>query len=199
MECCLLRAYGITRKKIRRVALQRSDSLRGAFMAQFFVFNVDQVVWIDESGSDGRDQSQKNAYALQGQVPVVHWFLSRGTRTNAITAICSSGLVSLELTTSKINQEVFFDYVRRSLIPNLMPLMESIPSVHHVSEVLDLFHQGRILMLFLPPYNLDLNPIEEAFSYVSWYLRRHDDSLQTIPNPLNVIRSAFYSITTDHC
>ena len=206
--CRLLRAYGITRKKVRRVALQRSDSLRGAFMAQSFLFNVDQFVWIDETGSDARDQSRKYGYALQGQAPVVHRFLSRGTRTNAITAICSSGLVSLELTTSTINQEVFFDYVRRSLIPNMMPfdginprsiaIMDNF-SVHHVSEVLDLFHQARILVLFLPPYSPDLNPIEEAFSFVKSYLRRHDSLLQAIPNPLDVIRSAFYSITADHC
>ena len=36
--CRLLRRYGITRKKIRQVALQRCDVLRGAFMAKSFMF-----------------------------------------------------------------------------------------------------------------------------------------------------------------
>ena len=34
----LLRKYGVTRKKIRQVAKQRCDALRGAFMAQTFLF-----------------------------------------------------------------------------------------------------------------------------------------------------------------
>ena len=132
-------------------------------MAQCFMFNVDQFVWIDETGSDARDQSRKYGYALQGQAPVVHRSLSRGSRTNAITAICSSGLVSLELTTSTVNGEVFFDYIRSSLIPNMMPFNGMNPrsiaimdncSIHHVSEVLDLFHQAGILVLFLPPYTV---------------------------------------------
>ena len=36
--CRVMRRYGITRKRIRQVAKQRCDSLRGAFMAQSFVF-----------------------------------------------------------------------------------------------------------------------------------------------------------------
>lgn len=177
-------------------------------MAQSFMFNVDQFVWIDETGSDARNQSRKYGYALQSQAPVVHQFLSRGRRTNAISAICSSGLVSMELTPSTINQGVFFDYVRGSLIPNMMPFDGISPrsiakmdnlSVHHVSEVLHVFHQARILVLFLPPYSPDLNPIEEAFSYVKSYLRKHSELLQAIPNPQDVIRTAFHSITAEHC
>ena len=53
--------------------------------------------------------------------------------------------------------------------------------------------------MFLPPYSPDLNPIEEAFSYVKAYLRKHDDLLQVIHNQTDVIESAFESITEDHC
>ena len=35
--CRTLRRYGLTRKKIRQVALQRSSEFRGAFMAQCFL------------------------------------------------------------------------------------------------------------------------------------------------------------------
>ncbi len=72
-------------------------------------------------------------------------------------------------------------------------------SVHHVREVLDLFNQAGILVLFLPPYSPDLNPMEEAFSYIKSYLRKHDELLQAVPNPQDIIGSAFYSITVNHC
>lgn len=206
--CRLLRSYGFTRKKVKNIALQRSYSLRGAFMSQCFMFNVDQFVWIDETGSDARDQSRRYGYALRGQAPVVNRFLSRGIRANAIAAISSSGLVSLEVVTTTVNGEMFFDYVRSCLIPNMMPFNGENPrsialmdncSIHHVCEVLDLFHQSGILVLFLPPYSPDLNPCEEAFSFVKSYLRKHDELLQVLPTPLDVIKSAFNSISADLC
>ena len=41
-------------------------------MSQCFMFNVNQFVWIDETGSDARDQSRKHGYSLRGQAPVVY-------------------------------------------------------------------------------------------------------------------------------
>ena len=43
--CRTLRRYGLTRKKIRQVALQRSSEFRGAFMAQCFLLKRDMLVW----------------------------------------------------------------------------------------------------------------------------------------------------------
>ena len=49
--------------------------------------------------------------------------------------------------------------------PRSVAVMDNL-SVHHVQEVLDLFHLAGILVLFLTPYSPDLNPMEEASSYV---------------------------------
>jgi len=51
-------------------------------------------------------------------------------------------------------------------------------SVHHIQEVKDLLSHAEILHMFLPPYSPDLNPIEEAYSFVKQYLRQHDDAVQ---------------------
>lgn len=71
-------------------------------------------------------------------------------------------------------------------------------SIHHVQEVHDLAQQLGIVLLYLPPYSPDYNPIEESFSYVKSYLRKHDELLQSIPNPTCIIKAAFNSITSDH-
>ena len=79
--CRLLRRYGITRKRVRQVALQRNDVFRGTFMAHCSLFSRDKLVWLDETRSDGRDRIRKYGYALRGMRPVTHRFLSRGRRT----------------------------------------------------------------------------------------------------------------------
>ena len=60
-------------------------------------------------------------------------------------------------------------------------------SVHHIQEVKSLLQQAGI------------NPIEECFSYIKSYLRKHDSLLQVISNPINVIKSAFADITPVMC
>ena len=70
--CKLLKRYGITRKKIRQVARQRCNALRGAFIAQTFLFKREMFVWVDET--DKRDQLRKYGYALRGTTHVYHRF-----------------------------------------------------------------------------------------------------------------------------
>ena len=101
----------------------------------------------------------------------------------------------------------FYEFLRGSLIPVLQPfngtnshsiLIMDNCSVHHIVEVRGLLQCVGII-LFLPPYSPGLNPIEEALSKVKSFLRKHDDLLQIVPDPTDVIKSAFNSITIDDC
>ena len=105
-----------------------------------------------------------------------------------------------------MDDDGFFDFIRGSLLPMMQPFEGRSPisvlimdncSVH-ISEVKELLKQVGIV-LFLPPYSPDLNPVEEAFSYIKNYLRKHDQLLQAIVDSTDVIQAAIDSITTDHC
>ena len=62
-----------------------------------------------------------------------------------------------------------------------------------------MLQQAGILVLFLPPYSPDLNPLEEAVSYIKQYLCKHNELLQAIQDPTDVIMQAFQSITAKRC
>jgi len=139
---------------------------------------------------------------------VYHRFLSRGKRISAIAAICTEGLIDVELTTGSVNGDKFFDFVRGSLIPNMHPFngtaAKSIAildncSIHHVDEVKKVFEDAGILLLFLPPYSPDLNPIEQMFSSVKYYLRDHDELLQCTDDPTVILHAAFAAVSTQQC
>lgn len=55
-------------------------------------------------------------------------------------------------------------------------------SIHHVDEVVELLDSLGALVLFLPPYSPDYNPIEEAFSKVKSLIRDYevDAEMQTM-------------------
>ena len=123
---------------------------------------------------------------------VIDYCMVRGQRYSAIAAIAADGLVAIsEPTSSTLDSESFFDFIRGSLIPQMNSFDGSSPksivimdncTIHRVPEVKSMFDDVGIPVLFLPPYSPDCNPIEEAFSYVKSYLRKHDDLLQATGN-----------------
>ena len=86
-----------------QVALQRSDALRGAFMAHCSLFSRDKFVWVDETGADARDHIRRYSYAIRGMRPVTHRFVKRDTRVNAIAGFSQDGTIALELTSGSVN------------------------------------------------------------------------------------------------
>ena len=74
-----------------------------------------------------------------------------------------------------MDAQIFFAFVRGSLIPNMLPFDGSSPrsvavmdnySIHHADSVKELFRQAGVLLIFLPPYSPDHNPIKLAFAKV---------------------------------
>ena len=45
--------------------------------------------------------------------------------------------------------------------------------IHHDDTILELVDHFGVRIEYLPPYSSDLNPIEEAFSKIKHFLRRH--------------------------
>ncbi len=90
------------------------------------LYRKEPFVWADKTGSDKRQALRKFGYSFQGLPPVCHRFLVRGVRISAIAAICSEGLIDVELTTGTVNGDKFLDFVKGTLIPNMNPLMAPI-------------------------------------------------------------------------
>ena len=198
----LLQKHEYTRK-IRQVAKQRCEELRGLFMARVLKFPHEFLVCCDETGSDRRDQIRKFGYSLRGQTPVYHRYLHvvRGTRISSMLAMTLSGVLTYKFHTGTIDGNKFFNFVQGSLIPN----MQSFPgphsilimdkcSIHHVEEVKQELEAAGILVIFLPPYSPDYNPCEELFSYAKYYLKDHDQILQCTDKPEEILKSAFDNV-----
>ena len=54
--CKFLHQNGFTRKKISRVALQRSEAERVQYKSDISVYNPDMFVFVDETGTDRHDR-----------------------------------------------------------------------------------------------------------------------------------------------
>ena len=88
-------------------------------MAEMSLFSVHQLVWIDETGCDKRNFVRKMGYALRGERPVSTIIMNRGKRISALAAMCSDGVIALELGEGTNNGEKFYEFVPGQLIPEM--------------------------------------------------------------------------------
>ena len=117
-------------------------------------------------------------------------------------------MLGVELTTDSVNGEKFCDVVKGTLIPNMLPydglnktsivVMDNC-AIHHVEQVRSLLQDAGILLIYLPPYSPDYNPIEIAFAYVKQYLKKHDYVMEAFTDPKSIVQSTFDSISEELC
>ena len=205
--CRLLKRNGLTRKKIQRVALQRSATLRGMFMSSILMYGRDMLVWVDETGCNRKDFFRKYGYSYKGYRAHCHSLLQRGQRINAMAALSSRGVLDVKLTSSNVNGDIFCQWIKGDLIPYMLTydglnplsilLMDNC-SVHHVDSVKEALREVGILVRYLPPYSPDFNPCEESFSFVKAFLKDHEE-LMDLVDPSTLIQAAFENITVHHC
>ena len=63
----------------------------------------------------------------------------------------------------------------------------------------DMFRAAGTMVIFLPPYSPDYNPIELAFSSVTYFLKEHDIVMQAMEDPIPLINCAFDNILVEMC
>ena len=129
-------------------------------MAEILKYTNQQLVWVDEMGSGYRNAIRKNKYAIRGETPSFQRSLVRGQRITAVAALTVDGIIALKCTINSVDANVFYDFVRSHLIPNMHPYYGVAPrsvvvldncSIHHISEVVDLFQRSGVLVRFTVP------------------------------------------------
>ena len=72
-------------------------------------------------------------------------------------------------------------------------------SIHHMNEIVEMIHEVRALVHFLPPYSPDYNPIEEAFSKVKSDLKLMEQEADMLIDHETLVLSSFSDITPQNC
>ena len=77
------------------------------------------LVWVDKTGCNRRFHIQRCGYIFQGEAPVYHCVLHRGERIFSIAAMSVDGVITMESHKGSVNAEVFADFIRGSLVPQM--------------------------------------------------------------------------------
>jgi transposase len=128
-------------------------------------------------------------------VPHGHW-----KTTTFIAALTLNGVGAPMVADGPINGALFLEYVREFLCPLLkkgdIVIMDHLSS-HTVEGVREAIEATGALLLYLPPYSPDFNPIEQYFSKFKSALKKA--AHRTIDALWDAIGLLYDAVTKTHC
>lgn len=123
---------------------------------------------------------RSRGYAPRGQRCYgTHDWGAKG-RTNVIGALCAGLLLTLSLFSSSINTLVFTSWLIQDLLPKLPPrsvLVMDNASFHKGILMQKAIAEAGHILLYLPPYSPDLNPIEHKWAQAKSIRRKKKCSI----------------------
>ena len=124
-------------------------------------------------------------------VPHGHW-----KTTTFVGGLTLDGIVAPMTIDGAMTGAAFLAYVEQLLVPTLSPgdvvVLDNLPA-HKPAAIREAIEAAGAVVLFLPPYSPDFNPIELAFSKMKAILRKA--AARTLPNLWDAIRDAIDAVT----
>jgi transposase len=133
-----------------------------------------RLIFIDETGTSTnmarlRGRARRGA-RLIGKVPHGHWKI-----TTFVAGLRCDAIIAPFVIDKPMNSVIFKAYLEQCLVPTLrqgdIVVMDNLSS-HKSQEVRQTIEAAGAVLLYLPPYSPDFNPIEQAFSKLKAQLRK---------------------------
>jgi transposase len=122
-------------------------------------------------------------------------------KTTTVTAgLRLAGIAAPMVLDGPMNGETFKAYVEQVLVPELAPgdivVMDNLPA-HKVTGIRDAIKAAGAILLYLPPYSPDFNPIEMAFAKLKALLRAA--AARTVDDLWHAVANAIERFSPDEC
>nr|GAT48928.1 transposase domain-containing protein [Mycena chlorophos] len=194
-----------SKKKVVSEAAERNERLRATWKATHGDIPLEYMVWLDESSVDDRTNHRTVGWAELGRVCVRRATWIRGQRFSMLPALTSDGIAALDIFEGSVTKDRFLGFLEQQIAPILTPfpgprsvVVLDNCAIHHDEDVRRIVEEEcGARVIYLPPYSPDLNPIEQAFSAIKAWLRRHEaQAIRPDVRPW-LIHQATASVTAD--
>ena len=143
------------------------------FVEKIKTISPESLVYVDECGVD-QYLYREYAYALRGQKVVAQISGKKFKRVNFAAGICQGRWVAPVEYSGTTNSALFELWFEKCLLKAVKPgsvIVLDNTTFHRKKILPALAQQFGCFVLFLPPYSLDLNPIEKKWAWLKRKLR----------------------------
>ncbi|KAJ3486394.1 hypothetical protein NLJ89_g11811 [Agrocybe chaxingu] len=200
---------GLTRKALQKIAAERDEALRAEFTGTIqddtlFSGDGSEFVALDETSKNEHAYARTHGRSLPGQRAVLKDVFVQGDRYSLVAALTIDGYIAAQVVQGSFDSLEFYNFVQEQVLPlmNPYPLERSVLvldncRIHHNQPLADLINAAGCIILYLPPYSPDLNPIEESFSCVKAYIQRHGHIIRQEEDAIQALYEACGHITQE--
>ena len=183
-----LHRKGWSKKTARQKAKERNADLRDDYCHLISEFCSYHLVYVDESGCDKRIGFRRTGWSPLDTTPVQVSKFHRDQRYQILPAYAQDGVVLSRVFRGSTDASVFEDFIEQLLQhcgkwpePKSVLVMDN-ASFRHSERIEQMCSEAGVKLVFLPPYSLDLNFIEEVFAEPKTFIRRHWQSYEENPD-----------------
>jgi transposase len=177
-----------SKKVARRVAKERNPDLRDYHLHTRSDFKSWQLVYVDESGCNQHIGIRRTGWSPLGKRPVQVTGLHRDRRYQILPAYTQDGVLFYRVYHETTDSIVFEDYIEQLLHhcnpfpkPRSVLVMDN-ASFHHIERIKELCRDAGVILVYLPPYSPDLNPIEEFFAELKAFIKKQWHEYESSPH-----------------
>lgn len=109
-------SLAITHKQVSKEAIERDNLLRSTWQGVHGSHPADYYVWIDESSVDDHTNQRTNGWAAMGRPCIRRATFIRGQRYSVLPALCSDGIIALDIFEGSVNKDKFIRFLKEDLV-----------------------------------------------------------------------------------
>ena len=134
----------------------------------------DQIAYIDETGMD-TCLYREYAYAPRGEEVIAQIYGRKYKRTSIVAAQIGKEIIAPLQYDGTMDSSLFEHWFEQLFLPSLLlgaAIVMDNAAFHRRSHLIPLAQNAGHLLIFLPPYSPELNPIEKYWSWLKRNLRK---------------------------
>ena len=161
--------------------------------------DLNKLVFFDEIGVNTK-MARLYGRCPQGQRLVDFAPAGHYSNSTLLSGMRLDGIVAPMLLDGPVNSDTFASYIEQWMVPALEPgdilIIDNLPA-HKSARVTAAVEGAGCVLVYLPPYSPDLNPIENMWSKVKASVRAA--AARTLEAVVDAVGIALHSVTQSDC
>jgi transposase len=114
--CRELKRHGVSLKKLKRVAKERSDELRADFTGKMAQYSPEEIGFIDETSKDEKTICRRYGRSRKGTRAAKQQVFIRGRRTTTTGLLSMDGMVAGTVVEGSMTRAMFLEFLEFTVV-----------------------------------------------------------------------------------